>query len=76
LLTHFNFCDNCVMGYFNYHAKAKNKIKEGKLKHFEIVERWNKISPAMVLYFSDGEIITIRDYRFQEYLDIINDIKK
>lgn len=60
------------MAYFNYHAKAKNKIKEGKLERAEIVESYNKISPALVLHFNDGEKMPIREYRWQEYFELIN----
>lgn len=60
------------MSYFNYHAKAKNKIKNNELIKVEIVESWNKISPAMLLHFLDGSIIPIRQYRWEEYFELIN----
>lgn len=62
------------MSYFNYHAKAKNKINSGKLTKFEIVDKWNNISPALVLYFSDGEVMPIREHKWQEYLNLIDNI--
>ena len=37
--------------YFNYHAKAMRLIRQGHCTHFELVERWNQIAPALVLYF-------------------------
>lgn len=55
------------MGYFNYHAKAKRLIEEGHLINYEIVERWNNISPALVLYFDNNRPMPIRDYRWDEY---------
>lgn len=62
--------------YFNYHAKAKNLITGGHLIRFEIVERWNNISPAMVLYFDNCRPMPIREYRFTEYLQLINSLSQ
>ena len=59
------------MAYFNYHAKAKNLIKNGELKDYFIVENYNGISPALVLVFSGHKCMPIRQYRWQEYFDII-----
>lgn len=64
--------------YFNYHAKAKNLIKNGKLIDYKIVENYNNISPALLLIF-DELIMPIRQHRWQEYFDLIeqmNDDKK
>ena len=44
------------MGYFNYHAKIKNKIKNGELEKFEFVDEYNNIKPALVLHFCDGKV--------------------
>lgn len=60
------------MAYFNYHAKAKQLIVDGHLTHFEIVPKWNNISPALVLYFDNNKPMPIREYRFDEYLNILN----
>ena len=59
------------MGYFNYHAKAKRLIKQNKLVNFEIVEKHNSISPALLLTFNDGLVMPIREHRWQEYFDLI-----
>ncbi len=59
------------MSYFNYHAKAKNKIKNNELKSYEIVEKWNHISPALVLHFLDGTTMPIREHKFIEYFELI-----
>ena len=59
------------MGYFNYHAKAKKLISEGHLVKFEIVPKWNSISPALVLYFDNNKPMPIREYRFDEYLKLL-----
>ena len=56
--------------YFNYHAKAKNLIKNGKLIDYKIVEKYNNISPALLLIF-DKLIMPIRQHRWQEYFDLI-----
>lgn len=64
--------------YFNYHAKAKNLIKNGKLIDYKIVENYNNISPALLLIF-DELVMPIRQHRWQEYFDLIeqmNDDKK
>lgn len=59
------------MKYFNYHAKARIKIIEGKLIKYEIVENWNGISPALVLYFTDDRPMPIRPHRWEEYFSLI-----
>ena len=56
--------------YFNYHVKAKNLIKNGKLIDYKIVEKYNNISPALLLIF-DELIMPIRQHRWQEYFDLI-----
>lgn len=59
------------MGYFNYHGQAKKLIREGHLVRFEIVDRWNAISPALVLYFDNHVPMPIREERWSEYLAMI-----
>ena len=39
--------------YFNYHAKAKRLISEGHLVHYDFVDKWGRIRPALVLYFDN-----------------------
>lgn len=60
------------MAYFNYHAKAQNLIKEGHLVKFEIIPKWGKISPALVLYFDNNKPMPIRKHKFDEYLRLLN----
>lgn len=60
------------MPYFNYHAKIKRLISDGKLERIEFVERWKNISPAMVLFFKECPPMPIRDYRFSEYVTYLN----
>ena len=59
------------MAYFNYHAKAKNLIKEGHLVKYEFVENHNGISPALVLYFDNNKPMPIREKHFSLYLALI-----
>lgn len=60
------------MNYFNYHAKAKRLIKDGHLVGYEFVDNWNGIKPALVLYFDEANPMPIREYRWQEYLPLLN----
>lgn len=59
------------MGYFNYHAQAKKLIMEGHLTHYKIVDRWNAIAPALVLFFDNHIPMPIREERWSEYLAIL-----
>lgn len=54
--------------YYNYHAKAKQLIKDGHLIKQEIVDNWNGIKPALVLYFDNHRPMPIRQYRWDEYI--------
>lgn len=60
------------MDYYNYHAQAKNLIFGGHLIDFRIVDRWNAISPALVLFFDNHRPMPVREYRWDEYLKILN----
>lgn len=46
---------------FSYHNTAKKLIKDGHLVRFEIVERWNAIAPALVLFFDNHNPMPIRE---------------
>lgn len=61
--------------YYNYHARAKALINEDHLVKAEIVERWNHIAPALVLYFDNHKPMPIRSYRWDEYL-IFTEVKR
>lgn len=63
------------MGYFNYHAKIKRLIENSELVEWEIVENWNNIKPALVLYFKNDKPMPIREYRWDEYMEILKDYK-
>ena len=60
--------------YFNYHAKAKRLIKEGNLIDYKILENYNEIKPALVLYFSNHAPMPIRDYKWNEYFALIKSL--
>ncbi len=57
--------------YYSYHAQAKKLIKEGHLTRFEIMDRWNDIQPALVLYFDNHRPMPIREERWSEYLCLV-----
>lgn len=57
--------------YYNYHGQIKSLIKDGHLIGFEFVEKYGKISPALVLYFDNHRPMPIREHRFSEYSEIL-----
>ncbi|MDO4276525.1 MAG: thermostable hemolysin delta-VPH [Eubacteriales bacterium] len=59
------------MPYFSYHSTAKKLIAEGHLIKYEIVEDWNGIRPALVLYFDDHRPMPIRESRWAEYTGLL-----
>lgn len=67
-----NYKAGGILLYFNYHGKAKKLISEGHLVDYEIVDDWNGICPALVLYFDNNKPMPIRKYMWDEYFKIIN----
>ena len=61
------------MSYFNYHAKAKNKIKTNHLIDYKVIDNWNGIKPALVLFFDDNRPMPIRENHWSEYLSLIKE---
>lgn len=59
------------MSYFNYHAKVKRLILEGKMQGYEFKDEYNGIRPALVLYFKDSKPMPIRDYKWEDYVDLL-----
>ncbi|MDE7440473.1 MAG: thermostable hemolysin delta-VPH [Clostridia bacterium] len=59
------------MAYFNYHAKAQNQIKGGHCVKAEVVQKYNNISPALILYFDNNMPMPIRLHRFNEYFELL-----
>ncbi|MFQ7036177.1 MAG: hypothetical protein ACLRTQ_11180 [Candidatus Borkfalkia sp.] len=39
--------------------------------HYEFVESWGRIRPALVLYFEGEKPMPIREYRWNEYLPLL-----
>ena len=64
------------MGYFNYHAVAKNMIKNKKLLNYEILEVDG--NSVLLLYFDDIKhpMMKIKSERIPEYLPLIENTKK
>ncbi len=60
------------MAYFSYHAMAKKLIAEGHLIDYEIRDSWNKISPALVLYFDNHRPMPVREYLWDDYFLLIS----
>ena len=65
-----------IMGYFNYHAVAKNMIKNQKLLSYEILEIDGKF--VLFLYFDDIKhpIMKIKSDKIPEYLTLIEKNRK
>lgn len=59
------------MSYFNYHAKIKKLINEKEILYFEFVERYKDTSPALLFYDKFNKVYVVRDYRFEEYLPLL-----
>ena len=62
--------------YYNYHAKAKQLISENHLIDYQIVSKWNLISPALVLFFDNHKPMPIRKYKWKEYWDLLDKIEE
>ena len=58
--------------YFNYHATAKRLIAEGRLTGYRFLDEYNGISPCLLLLFDNHRPMPIRQYRWEEYLPLIN----
>ena len=59
------------MAYFNYHAKAQNLIKNGHCIKAELAQKYNNITPALILYFDNNIPMPIRQHRFNEYFELL-----
>ena len=62
------------MTYFNYHAIAKNLILSGHCFAATKFKIYHHISPALVIYFDNHKPIPIRQYRWNEYLPILQSL--
>lgn len=63
------------MTYYNYHAIAKNLLNTGHCIGASFYTRYRHICPALVLYFDNHRPIPIREYRWDEYLPILEEKK-
>ena len=77
LFFHFNlledinlnyFSQTKAMSYYNYHGIAKKLIQTKHCTYAEFVQKYNHISPALVLYFDNHKPMPIRENQFSEYL--------
>ena len=68
------FANNTNM-YFNYHAKVKQLIKDNQVVFYKFFDKWNNISPALVIFFKSHIPMPIRQNKWDEYLKILPDDK-
>lgn len=62
---------------YPYHNKIKQRIKNNELINYEFVDKYKAISPCLLLHFSTEPYIRpIREHRFKEYEQLLNDIAK
>lgn len=61
--------------YFNYHATVKRLIKEKKLIGWYITNKYNNISPALVLIFNDlyHHTMPIKKEKWYLYEEFLSD---
>lgn len=59
--------------YFNYHSKVKKTIKEDIITKIEIVDNYNGISPAMVIYFKNHKPMPIREHMWDDYIKFLQE---
>ena len=59
--------------YFNYHAKVKRLIREGKAIGYEFLKSYHNISPCMLIYFKDEKSMPIREDYFDEYITLLKE---
>ena len=64
------------MSYYHYHGIIKRKIKEDQLERYIYVDKYRNIHPALLLFFKDGTIKPIREYRFMEYAPLLEEWEK
>ena len=60
--------------YFNYHSKVKQTIDKDIIIKIEIVDNWNGISPAMVIYFKNHNPMPIREHKWDEYIKYLQNL--
>ena len=60
--------------YFNYHSKLRKVIKEDKITKIEILDEYNGIKPAMVIYFEKNNPMPIREHMWDDYIKFISEL--
>ncbi len=61
------------MGYYNYHTKLQQKIKEIGIAKAEFLDEYHGISPALLIYLNDGSTYPVREHMFDTYINLINE---
>lgn len=60
---------------YPYHNKIKQRIKNGELIKYEMVDKYKQIAPALLLYFkTEPYIRPIRAHRFAEYEELFKEL--
>ena len=66
-----------VLVMYPYHNKIKQRIRNQELIGYEYVKSYKKITTCLLLYFNtDPKIRPIREHRFEEYKQILNNTLK
>ena len=66
-----------ILVMYPYHNKIKQRIRNQELIGYEYVNSYKKITPCLLLYFNtDPNIRPIREHRFEEYKQILNNALK
>lgn len=61
---------------YPYHNRIKQRIANKELTGYEYVEKYKKISPCLLLYFSTDPVIRpVREHRFNEYESLFKSLK-
>lgn len=63
------------MSYYNYHAQCKKLIRSRHLIGVSILPTYKHITPAMVFYFDNHKPMPIREYKWNEYYPLIEELK-
>lgn len=61
------------MSYYSYHSNIKKSIKNSHYPQMLIVENYKYISPCLLVK-TDDKIYPIREYRWQEYFDLAENL--
>ena len=60
--------------YYSYHGQIKKKLKNKELLRYEYIDSYKNIGRVLMLYFKDGTKKFIREYRFIEYYQYLNEM--